>query len=262
MSRLSIWGSLFFAAAFPLALTAADWPRFRGPNGDGVSADTGLMKDWPKDGPPLVWKSDPVGIGYSSVSLAGKRLFTMGDDKGSSWVFAIDRDTGKKQWAAKVGKDGGDGGYRGTRATPTLDGGLVYAIRQFGDLVCLEAATGKEKWRKNFGMDFQGSSGGWNYTESPLVVGDKLVCTPGGQKKGAIVALNKVTGAVIWESDLGERAGYASVVITEAGGLRLMSSYCGAVWRAFRRETASCSGASVTKIRKSCTTPPPTFQTP
>jgi outer membrane protein assembly factor BamB len=218
MSRLCIWGSLFFAAAFPLALTAADWPRFRGPNGDGVSADTGLLQDWPKDGPPLVWKSDPVGIGFSSVSVAGKRLFTMGDDKGSSWVFCLDRDTGKRQWATKVGKPGGD--HSGTRCTPTIDGGLVYAIGQFGDLVCLDGATGKEKWRKNFGKDFHGSSGGWRYTESPLVDGDKLVCTPGGQKKGAIVALNKTTGAVIWESDFGERAGYASMVITEAGGAR------------------------------------------
>ena len=225
MSRVFIWGSPLVAAVCVLALTAADmragaadWPRFRGPNGDGVSADTGLLKDWPKDGPPLVWKSDPVGIGYSSVALAGKRLFTMGDDKGSSYVFALDRDTGKRLWATKVGKAGGN--YSGTRCTPTIDGARVYGIGQFGDLVCLDAATGKEIWRKNFGKDFHGNAGGWNYTESPLVDGDKLVCTPGGQKTGAIVALNKLTGATIWESDLGETAGYASMVVTEAGGAR------------------------------------------
>lgn len=224
MSRACLWGSVFFAAAFPLALTAAAqtpsaaWPRFRGPNGDGVSADTGLLKDWPKNGPPLVWKSDPVGVGFSSVSVVGKRLFTMGDDKGSSWIFGLNRATGKRLWAAKVGKAGGS--YAGTRCTPTVDGGLVYGIGQFGDLVCVDAATGKEKWRKNFGKDFQGNSGGWNYTESPLIDGDKLVCTPGGRKKGAIVALDKTTGAVIWESDFGETAGYASMVVTQAGGVR------------------------------------------
>jgi outer membrane protein assembly factor BamB len=234
MSRLFSWCSLFalLAAACPLtacaaliALTAADlknpepdWPKFRGPKGDGISGDTGLLKKWPKDGPPLLWQSEPVGIGFSSVSMAGTRIFTMGDDKGSSWVFGLDRNTGKKHWSAKVGKAGGS--YSGTRGTPTVYGELVYALGQFGDLVCLEAATGTEKWRKSFAKDFDGRHGSWQYTESPLVDGDKLVCTPGGQKKGAMVALDKKTGSVIWESDFGETAGYASVVITEAGGLR------------------------------------------
>lgn len=227
MSRLFSWGSLFVlvAAASPLALHAGskgpepDWPKFRGPHGDGISTDKGLLKDWPKDGPPLLWKSEPIGIGYSSVSMAGARIYTMGDDQGSSWVIALDRNTGKKQWQAKVGKSGGN--YAGTRCTPTIDGDLVYAIGQFGDLVCLEAATGKEVWRKNFAKDFGGQHGSWQYTESPLVDGDKLVCTPGGSgQKAAIVALNKKTGAVLWESDFGEKAGYASMVITEAGGLR------------------------------------------
>src|SRR5437016_5048639 len=202
MSRLCPWGSLIvlWAAVYPLALAAADaqnpqpdWPRFRGPNGDGISRDTGLLKKWPQEGPPLLWKSEPVGQGFSSVTLVGSRLFTMGDDKGSSWVFALDRNTGKKQWSAKVGKGGG--GPTGPRCTPTVDADLVYAIGQLGDLVCLEASTGKERWRKNFGKEFGGKAGDWSYSESPLVDGDKLVCTPGGQKKAAVVALNKNTGA-------------------------------------------------------------------
>src|SRR5437588_3946044 len=121
MVRLFSWCSLVAAALCPLALYAAgtndsapDWPKFRGPNGDGISRDTGLLQDWPKDGPPLVWKSDPVGTGFSSVSMAGRRVFTMGDDTGSSWVFALDRDTGKKLWSVKVGKAGGS--YAGTRS--------------------------------------------------------------------------------------------------------------------------------------------------
>jgi outer membrane protein assembly factor BamB len=101
-----------------------------------------------------------------------------------------------------------------------VDGDLVFGIGQFGDLVCVEAATGVEKWRKNFGKDFDGRHGDWQYTESPLIDGDKLVCTPGGQTKAAMVALHKRTGSVIWESDFGETAGYASMVITEAGGIR------------------------------------------
>jgi outer membrane protein assembly factor BamB len=226
MVRLFSGSSLVIvlAAVCPFAVSAVaknaetDWPRFRGAAGDGISHETGLLKEWPKDGPPLVWKSDPIGIGFSSVSMAGPRIFTMGDDKKASWVFALDRNTGKMLWSAKVGKDGGN--YKGPRCTPTVDGDFVYAIGQFGDLVCLDAATGNEKWRKNFGKDFGGEPGGWNYTESPLIDGARLVCTPGGKDKGAMVALDKKTGAVIWGSDFGETAGYASIITTEAGGVR------------------------------------------
>ncbi len=215
LSALAILTSFAFAAD---ATKAPDWPQFRGPKRDGVSTDKGLLKEWPKDGPPLVWKSDPIGIGFSSVAIVGDRIYAMGDEKDSSFVFGLERSTGKKIWSSKVGKPGGQ--YTGTRCTPTVDGDRVYAIGQFGDLVCLESATGKEVWRKNFDKDFKGHSGGWNYTESPLVDGDNLICTPGGQKKGAIVALNKKTGDLIWESDFGETAGYSSMVITEAGGVR------------------------------------------
>ncbi len=227
MPRLFFWIGLFIGMALvnpPLAnaddanIPSNDWPRFRGPKGDGISTATGLLKEWPADGPALLWKSDTVGVGYSSVTMVGTRIFTMGDMDGSSMVIALDRATGKKLWSSRVGKAGGD--HAGTRCTPTVDGDLVYAIGQFGDLVCLAVVDGTERWRKNFGKDFNGQSGGWNYTESPLVDGEKLLCTPGGKKKGAIVALDKKTGEMIWESDFGEKAGYASIIISEAGGVR------------------------------------------
>jgi outer membrane protein assembly factor BamB len=225
MSRVVFRVSWLFLLGCPLALFAGDnnssepdWPRFRGPNGDGISSAKGLLQEWPTDGPPLLWKSDGIGNGFSSVSLAGNRIFTMGDELGSSWVFALDRQSGKKIWSAKVGKAGGD--HPGTRCTPTVDSNRVYAIGQFGDLVCLETASGKELWRKNFVKDFDGQPGTWNYTESPLIDGDNLVCTPGGKKKGAMVALDKLTGQVIWHADFGEKAGYASIVVTQAGGVR------------------------------------------
>jgi outer membrane protein assembly factor BamB len=226
MSRLCRIGSLLMLAAsssFSLCAPAptvsqSDWPQFRGPKRDGLSADIQLLKEWPKDGPKLLWQSEPIGIGYSSVSLVGDRIFTMGDDKDSSYVYALDRNTGKKLWSTKVGKPGGN--YSGTRCTPTVDEDLVYAIGQFGDLVCLKADSGEEVWRKDFKKDFKGSSGGWNYTESPLVDGDKLLCTPGGQKSAAIVALNKKTGELIWQADFGETAGYASMVTADVAGVR------------------------------------------
>lgn len=227
MSRLSSLASTigvlavlvsFGFADDPKKAPTQDWPQFRGPNRDGISPSKGLLKEWPKDGPTVLWKSEPIGIGYSSLSLVGDRIYTMGDDKDSSYVFALERSTGKKLWSTKVGKSGGN--YSGTRCTPTVDGDRVYAIGQFGDLVCLKSDSGQEVWRKNFNKDFKGKSGGWNYTESPLIDGDKLVCTPGGEKAGAIVALNKNTGEMIWQSDFGETAGYSSMVITEAGGVR------------------------------------------
>jgi outer membrane protein assembly factor BamB len=196
---------------------ADDWPQFRGPRRDAHSPDTGLLKEWPKDGPPLVWKAKGLGSGYSSVAVAGDRLFTMGNKGRSSFVVALDRDGGKVLWSQEVGQAGGDLG-----CTPTADGDRVYAIGQAGDLVCLDAATGEVRWRKNFVKDFGGKFGGWHYTESPLVDGEQVVCTPGG-KDATLVALDKKTGAVIWKCAVpveDTTAGYASVVVAEAGGVR------------------------------------------
>jgi outer membrane protein assembly factor BamB len=160
-----------------------------------------------------VWKGTGIGDGYSSVAVAGDKVFTMGDKDGSSWIFALSRDGGDIVWRAKVGRPGGN--YKGTRCTPTVDGDLVYGIGQFGDLVCVDKDTGKERWRKNFGKDFGGQSGGWNFTESPLVDGDRLVCTPGGSK-ATMVALDKKTGDEIWRAPLKQTAGYSSIVISNA----------------------------------------------
>jgi outer membrane protein assembly factor BamB len=221
MLRTLLTGLVTVLMAAPLAAQPGpapdDWPQFRGPNRDGISPDTGLLTSWPKDGPPLVWKAADLGTGFSSVALAGKRIFTMGDQGNSSYVVALDRDSGKKLWSTPVGEAGGN--YKGTRCTPTVDGDRVYAIGQFGDLVCLNVESGKEIWRKNFEKDFGGSHGRWNYTESPLIDGKKLVCTPGG-KEATLVALDKLTGDVIWKSAANSTAGYASMVVSEAAGRR------------------------------------------
>jgi outer membrane protein assembly factor BamB len=207
---------LIVAAAEP---KEANWPQFRGPHRDGLSTETGLLKDWPSDGPPLVWKATGLGAGFSSVSLKDGRIFTMGDKGDSSYVSAVDAKDGKVVWSTKVGKSGGN--YSGTRCTPTIDGDRVYALGQFGDLVCLDCATGKEHWRHNLPKDFKGGSGNWNYCESVLVDGDNVICTPGGPQ-ATLLALNKTNGEVVWKCPIpgGEAAGYASMVVSEAGGVR------------------------------------------
>jgi outer membrane protein assembly factor BamB len=141
----------------------------------------------------------------------------MGDRDNAAHVFALSRDRGKILWKRRVGDAGGN--YQGPRCTPTVDSTLLYAVGQFGDLVCLETATGAVKWRKNFKRDFAGQSGGWNFTESPLIDGDRLVCTPGGQK-ATMVALNKKTGKEIWRAPLRQTAGYSSIVVSHAANVK------------------------------------------
>lgn len=213
-----------FVLTLTLALVTAapaapgDWPTWRGPKRDGISAETGLLKSWPKEGPPLAWKATGLGTGYSSVAVADGRIITMGDGPDGARVLAFDL-KGKELWQSEViGKPGGN--YPGTRCTPAIDGGLVYALAQFGDFVCLDVKTGKVQWSKHLEKDFGGRAAGWNYTESPLVDGNKVLLTPGG-KKGAMVALDKKTGALLWQSDQWtDSAAYSSIVPSDFGGKR------------------------------------------
>jgi outer membrane protein assembly factor BamB len=205
----------------------ADWPQWRGPNRDGICSETGLLKSWPADGPKLLWEITGLGPGYSSMSIVDGRLYTMGDisldSEKTQCVLAYDLATHNRLWTAKVGPKHNDGG---PRCTPTVDEGLIYAIGTSGDLVCVDAKTGGIRWTKNFEKDFGGKNPGWRYSESPLIDGNKLLCTPGG-RDAVMVALNKKTGELIWKCsmpDIGRKgkdeAGYSSIVVTEAGGVR------------------------------------------
>jgi outer membrane protein assembly factor BamB len=205
------------AMLLALAVRADDWPQFRGPARDGVSTAKGIARTWPKEGPAVVWKAEGVGEGFSSVSISGKLICTMGDIADACNVFGIDRETGKVLWKTAIGKAGGN--YKGPRCTPTIDAGNVYAIGQYGDLVCLNGRDGKVIWRKNLITDFGGMAGGWNYTESPLIDGNLLLCTPGG-KTSSMVALMKTTGKPVWHCPIGEAAGYSSIVISNACGTK------------------------------------------
>jgi outer membrane protein assembly factor BamB len=208
-------------SALPVAAVEPDWPQFRGPKRDGHSPDKGLLKSWPPDGPRLAWKAEGVGEGYSSVAVVGDKVVTMGDLDDACYVFAVNREDGRKLWRAKVGKPGGGSGYPGPRCTPTVDGDRVYAIGQHGDFVCVGLSNGKEHWRINFAKDFKGSSGTWQYSESPLVDGDKVICTPGG-REATMLALKTKNGSVAWRGFTpdGESAGYSSIMPCRAGGTK------------------------------------------
>ena len=222
---------------------SADWPQWRGPHRDDISTETGLLKDWPANGPPLAWKAAGLGVGYSTVSIADGKIFTMGDHGDYADVLALDLN-GKQLWTTKIGKSGGD--HPGTRCTPTIEGDRIYALGQFGDLVCLEASTGKEVWHKNLHDDLNGSMGGWGYAESPLVDGESVICMPGG-KQGTVAAFDKKSGNVLWRSkDLTDGAQYSSLVAADIGGVHQYVVFTGAsvagvapdgklLWRAERK---------------------------
>lgn len=208
-----------------MVLLAADWPQWRGPERNGISKETGLLKEWPvKDGPKLLWQRSDIGFGYSTPAVLGDRLYLL-SNKGTDneFVQALSVQDGKQAWETRLGNVGPNKGpqYPGARSTPTVDGDSLYALGSDGDLACLETASGKVRWAKNLRKDFGGQTGPWAYAESPLVDGDLLVCTPGGSE-ATLVALNKKTGDVIWKSPVpgGDQAAYASVIVVETGGLK------------------------------------------
>jgi len=214
--------SLGFAAA-------ADWPQWRGPNRDGKSSETGLIAKFPADGPKLLWsKTDlaDIGTGYGCPATSGGKLFILGADGAKQgageFLTCLDAATGKRIWQTKLQTSAGkfsDGWGGGPRGTPTVDGEFVYTLGATGDLSCVTAKSGRIVWTKNLVKDFGGSVTQWGYSESVLIDGEKLVCTPGN--KGSITALDKKTGKLIWTcADLKDGAGYSSILITEVGGVK------------------------------------------
>jgi outer membrane protein assembly factor BamB len=206
------------------------WPWFRGPDRTAVSPDKGLLTEWPKDGPPLVLEAKGAGRGYGSVAIADGRMFTLGDglstaDDKDEYLSCFDQKSGKQLWKTKTGAPwtSGPEDWQSSRSTPSVDGDRVYVLTPHGILFCCESATGKELWRKDLKKEFDGKKGdSWGYSESVLIDGDNLVCTPGGDKN-TMVALNKKTGDTVWttsrKDDRG--AGHASIVISKVGDTKV-----------------------------------------
>jgi outer membrane protein assembly factor BamB len=214
-TRISLLAIVLLVVGQVSAQTA-NWPQWRGPNRDGISKETGLLKQWPAEGPPLVWKASGAGRGYSSFSVVNGKLYTMGLRGNREFVVAFDVATGKEAWATAHGgafhNDRGDG----PRGTPTVDGERIYALGGNGDLSCLDAATGKIVWSKNVLKEFGASNIQWGISESPLVIGNKVLVNAGGPG-ASIVALNKADGSVIWKSQSDE-AGYSSAMPLQVNG--------------------------------------------
>lgn len=173
---------------------AGEWPGWRGALRDGKSPDTGLLKQWPQGGPPLLWQVNGIGQGFSSVAVSGGTIYTTGIVGGQLVISTFDTD-GKPGWQAPFGPEHGN--VPGSRATPTIDGGSLYLISGTGRIGCFDAKTGAPRWTKEM-SDFGGRPHNWGYAESVLIRGDYAFITPGGQQ--CIVALNKRTGEKVWAS--------------------------------------------------------------
>jgi len=202
------------------AAGAENWNQWRGEGRRDHSPDSGLLKEWPKDGPPRLWLYKDAGKGYSGPSIVDGKLFTMGARDGVCLLISLDAETGKERWTSRIGEVYENRWGDGPRGTPTVDDGLVYAMGGKGDLVCFQADSGKRVWAVSMQDDFGGKLQGWGYTESVLVDGDQVIATPGGAK-GSLVALDKKTGKLIWQSEgLTEEAQYSSPILVEHGGTR------------------------------------------
>lgn len=200
-----------------LVSSSNDWPRWRGPNGDGISGESGLLQQWPEGGPPVAWSSRGLGRGYSSLALFDNKIITMGKKDGGIKLICVSAEDGSPIWEAPVS------GGSDPNCTPTVDPEtkLVYGLSHSGVLVCANIETGEEVWKVDFQSDLGGRMmSGWGYSESPLIDGDRLICTPGSDN-GVLAALNKQTGEVAWKTRMPEgSAGYSSPVISNGGGVK------------------------------------------
>jgi outer membrane protein assembly factor BamB len=217
LTALVAFASLLTLLPSGLHATGTDWPQWRGPDRTDISRETGLLKSWPQGGPKRLWLYENAGNGYSGPAIAAGKLFTLGTRDGIEILLVLDAATGKELQAVKIGaildNDWGDG----PRGTPAVDGNRVYALSGPGNLVCVNVADGKVLWDVTM-ESLGGRRPNWGYTESVLVDGNKVLCTPGG-KKGAIAALDKMTGKVLWQSkEFTEPAHYSSIVAAEING--------------------------------------------
>jgi outer membrane protein assembly factor BamB len=216
------FSAVSFTGSANMGTSPSDWPQWRGPERNGISKESGLLRQWPAAGPKLVWQLNDIGDGYSTPAVVGTRIYFMSNrGKENEFVQALSTKDGKPIWTTRVGNVGNpqDFLYAKARSTPTIDGDLIYALGSDGDLACLETGSGKIRWQKSLRKEFGGKPGIWAYAESPLVDGDVVVVTPGGEQ-ATMLALNKKTGAVIWLSAIpgGDPAGYASAIVVQAGG--------------------------------------------
>ena len=201
--------ALFSVTAFAGAAEKFDSPQWQGPDRNAISKENGLLKEWPKEGPALAWKVKELGGGYSAPAIAAGRIFGMSNKAEKEIVWALSETDGKPLWEMPIGsafEQKSPQGAEGPACTPTVDGKLLYVLGLGGELACLQVSDGKIVWHHNLMTEFGGRAPMWSYRESPLVDGDKVICTPGSDD-ATMIAFDKLTGKTIWKAKLPESAG-------------------------------------------------------
>ncbi|MDP6545287.1 MAG: PQQ-binding-like beta-propeller repeat protein [Phycisphaerae bacterium] len=213
MKRIALTIAATVVLSSALITLGADWPQFRGPNRDGKSGETGLLKSWPEGGPKLLWTSDvDLGKGFSSISLAKGTIYTTGMIDGQETMFALDL-KGKLKWKTAPYGPAMQCYMPGARTIPTVDGDNIYVMSSKGKVTCFLAADGKEKWSVDTAAKFGAKVPRWGIAESILIIGDLAICTPGGPD-ATMVALNKLTGKTVWQAkSTGEMSAYCSPIL-------------------------------------------------
>jgi len=211
-------------AAFAASSGSFDWPQWQGPDRNAVSQEHGLLQEWTKDGPPLAWKVEGLGGGDSAPSIASGRIFGMSNRGDEEVVWALSETRGRTLWVSSLGPAYNQQmpqGKEGPGCTPTVAGELLYVLSLRGHLACLQVSDGKTVWARSLKADCGGSIPTWSYRESPLIDGDKIICTPGGED-ATLVALDRLTGKAIWRSLVpgSPRAAYASAIAIDFAGQR------------------------------------------
>lgn len=201
-----------------------DWPQWQGHDRNAISRETGLLQEWPAEGPPLAWRIDNLGGGDSAPAIAEGRLFGMSAKDGQEVVWALSEANGETIWVTPLGPEfeqSHSQSKEGPGGTPTVDGEFLYAIGMGGRVVCLRIDDGSIVWQRNLHDDFGGEVPAWSFRESPLIDGEKLICTPGGED-ATIVALNKRTCETIWQSQVPDnpKAAYSSAIAIDFEGQR------------------------------------------
>jgi outer membrane protein assembly factor BamB len=202
--------------------SAVDWPQFRGPNRDGTSPETGLMKQWPQAGPAELWSCDGLEVGFSSVAVVDNVVYTCGMVGNQGYLFAFDSE-GNLKYKVNYGPEWAKAGnHPGARTTPTVDSDRLYLMSGQGRVACYNTADGQPVWHVDTLEKFGGRNLRWGIAESVLIDADKVICTPGG-RNATMVALDKETGQTVWTSrGLSQLSAYCSPVLVERGGRRLI----------------------------------------
>jgi len=205
-------------AAAAVAAADGDWPRFRGPTGDGISSETGLVKQWPEGGPRELWRTE-LGGGYSAISVAAGRLYTMFSSGPDEFAVALDAATGHELWRVRTDSKFKDMFGDGPRSTPTVDGGIVYVLSAKGKLYALKAGDGQQVWMRDLREDFDAKPPRWGFSSSPFVEGSLLLLDVGGTQGSSIVAFDKQDGREVWRSE-DDKAGYSTPIAATVGDER------------------------------------------